>query len=125
MIRLHRSGQELKKQCFVRPIASLTVCTQIKPLTNSKKVDRSSREEVTHTHLDPEGLCAPRKAEKTSLHLRKAARKLHCPAQPKSSQRAALPVKNTIEMLAWQINGEDKNAYGKIVQNTVKRVTVS
>jgi len=43
-------------------------CTLRNPI---KQVDRSSREEVTHTHLDPEGLCAPRKAKKTALHLRK------------------------------------------------------
>ena len=58
-------SRELKKQCFVLPIASKSVCTHIKP---KKQVDRSSREEVTHTHLNPEGLCAPRKAEKTALH---------------------------------------------------------
>ena len=46
-------SRELKKQCFVLPIASLSVCTQIKP---KKQVDRSSREEVTqvtHSHLAP------------------------------------------------------------------------
>ena len=37
--------------------------------TEKKQVDRSSREEVTHTHLNPEGLGAPRKAEKTALRL--------------------------------------------------------
>ena len=64
-------------------------CSQRKPL---KQVVRRSREEVTHTHLTPEGLCAPRKAEEnlhcsyetqhvscTALPKRKAAIELHCP----------------------------------------------
>ena len=63
MIRLHWSGRELK--CLVHPIATLSVCTLRIPLTKKTQVDRSSRE-VTHTHLNQEGLCAPRKAEKTA-----------------------------------------------------------
>ena len=86
MIRLHWSGRALERQCFVLLIASLSVSTQIKPLKKQKQVDRSSREEVTHTHLNPEGLCAPRKAEKTALTKSSSQAALPCPAekQPKS-----------------------------------------
>ena len=94
-IRLVRSRVEM----FCSPYCLVVSLYPEKTVNKKNQVDRSSREEVTHTHLNPEGLCAPRKAEKTALPKRKAARKLrgpeksreNCTALTKSSSQAALP----------------------------------